>query len=238
MNLNTLDFVTELDGINETIELPTSSWLGSITVSDPMTISCWTYADSTGIGWTYPVTRWDSSTPRGWFFSVLPFTGGSYAGSLRFQYRPHPSGYLDAYSQAGTPFTGDTWHHVAVTLDGTGTKAGTNFYLDGVDVGMAPIGQDGIIGTNITPARPILNGAQPDIGRYQEGKNAELAVFSRKLSAPEILDIYNRGKENPNYNDISDLEHHWMFSELNPVDKENFYNGSNNNMDDTNIIEE
>lgn len=235
---NTLDFVTEFDGVNEYLTLPSSDYLQNLEYTDAFSISVWIYSEpSTG---TEVINKWRNAGPAdGWFMSILnPSSPGIYAGRVRFQLRTNDTSYFDAYSLGAV--SAEEWTHIVVTYNGNGSRTGVTWYINNssslADTG---IGVNALTGGSMITGLPIHVGANTSLGRYSTGKKAELAIFDVELTSGQVNTIYNRGKENPNYNDISGIRHHWMLSELFAVDKIALSNvTTNNNMDSTNIIGE
>lgn len=232
MNIKTGVVSTYFDGTNEYLTIPSSDFLQNLERTDTFSISAWVYPISPSL--TPIITKWDSATPKGWFFMALGYNAvSSFSGTLALQLRPHSSAYLYTYSNDSVIF--NDWNHVLVTSDGTGTKAGTTFYINGVDAGSQVGGNDNLTTGTIVTANPVEVGRNLDTGWYGNGKIAQLAYFNEELTSVNVTTIYNRGKENPNYSDFSSLMGHYRFKSLAPMDLVDGQDGSSSNMDSTNI---
>jgi hypothetical protein len=110
-----------------------------------------------------------------------------YGGKLAFEANDSSGTYR--YHEAGT-ITANVWTHVAAVFNDTTNQL--TFYKDGVQVG-SPISV--AYSLNTTYTNPLYIGKQSytnnDIAF--PGQMDELAIFSRALSAAEILKIYQRG---------------------------------------------
>lgn len=94
-----------------------------------------------------------------------------------------PNRWIDSGFDIGTG-----WHHVAMTIDGTGTAG---FYIDGAHAvskpGTVPVAG---IGTMVTLGGYTVTGTN----RYFNGTLDEPAIYSSVLSASRIQQHYNTGK--------------------------------------------
>ena len=112
-------------------------------------------------------------------FSVSLFSGGG------------NSSFIRAASSYAPPI--GSWHHYAVTYDGSETFAGIKMYVDGVSQTLT----DGSAGTYIgmiNGTRDVYVGTRawgPGQGNF-DGKLDEMHVWrDRELTSAEVLDIYN-----------------------------------------------
>ena len=83
------------------------------------------------------------------------------------------------------------WHHIAVTVD-RGSTSGGVIYVDGQAIAtFNPTSQPGDLGTTA----PLLIGMHPDTSldcNFRGGID-EVSIYSRPLTAAEVLSIYNAG---------------------------------------------
>ena len=82
-----------------------------------------------------------------------------------------------------------TWHHAALTYDGTSTAAGTKLYIDGA-YQTPTVVVNGLI-SSILSASDVEIGFSPISGAYFYGKLDDVRVYNRVLSAAEIAALYN-----------------------------------------------
>ena len=80
----------------------------------------------------------------------------------------------------------DTWHHAAVTFDGTNLS----LYVDGVLEAQAPRTMEASTGV-------MWLGRHTDMARHLNGAMDDVVILDRALSASEIGDVMN-GRFNPN----------------------------------------
>ena len=156
----------ELDGVDDYASLGSS-----ITLSEDSarTISAWFNIDT------------DTGT-RGIIGGSSHYFGVGYAGSLNYlYYYGGASPYPYATYGAGSVNL-DTWHHLAVVDDGTGSASTVVFYLNGVSK----------VATNSTSGN--FDFTFQDIGRkgsdYWPGFVDEIAVWESALTAGQITNIY------------------------------------------------
>ena len=179
------------DGIDDDILLtPPNDF--SFQWTDTWSIDGWVFPQSTSVGIYIALSKWDGSIPRGWFLIILGFSAGL-SGSLRFQLRPGPSGYLDVYSNTGVVF--DQWNHVSVTYDGSGTNAGVTFYINGVATSKpnftSSLGGGPITSGTIINSEPVTINSIPDLGSYAVDYLQSMKVYNKELSSSEVLQNYN-----------------------------------------------
>jgi len=107
-------------------------------------------------------------------------------GSLWFQLADES--YSNFNSKVKVPID-DQWHHVAVTVL-RNSPTGGQFYLDGQAVGEVfdPTGHKG----SLNAVHPLRVGSRSSsVSALFKGCLDEVEIFSRSLSAGEILDLYN-----------------------------------------------
>lgn len=156
-------------------------------------------------GWTSAI---DADAPRTWSFWYQATGasgydcfgghgtgGGNYslltvcmadAGSGTASFGVYTGNLVPINLGASSLYVNSAWHHVAVTYDGTDLI----LYFDGVQVGSASVV---LSTTNTTDKFNLL--AYPASGAYRLdfGKMDETAVWSKALTATEVLELYRRG---------------------------------------------
>lgn len=195
------------DGVNEDL-LVTPSSNFDFEWTDSWSIDAWISPQST-IVIKGGISKWDGSIPRGWFFTVLGFNPSSpFSGSLRFQLRQGPSGYLDSYSNTGVIF--DQWNHVAVTYDGSGTNAGVTFYINGVATSKpnptSSLGAGPITSGTIINSEPVTINSIPDLGAYAVDYLQAIRVWDVVLTPSEINQLTDNISVPQGTNLILDLD--------------------------------
>ncbi len=161
------------DGINDYVEMPIGSLLGSL--SD-ITIATWVnMADST-ISWQR-ILDCGTSSSEGYMF-LCPRTGT--AGPVRFAITPDGGGnesYIDASSTLSAG-----WHHVVATID-SATMTMT-IYIDGA---LAASGPTGTLPRDLgTPTQNWLGRSQYDADGYLKALVADLSLYDRALTLGEV----------------------------------------------------
>lgn len=142
------------------------------------TLEAWIFLDSTPGANRWPAImskRGDPSGLDGFLFSLLPNTG-----EMHIQ--------IDGSNQnPGPVVTPQTWHHVAITRDGTTIT----YYLDGSQGGNANSGNN-----MDSPHALWLGDDEPSPHQHNTAWNGiidEVAVWSECLTAAEIACHYNAG---------------------------------------------
>jgi hypothetical protein len=170
------DFSFNFDGSNDYLEIDAK--LPALTTKS---ISCWVYFDTFAITGTYPNTVWSFTT-----------SSGGNEGHLRIQTDGKLGLYVAAtkYVNANTACSLNTWHHVLITqestgsvyskiyLDGTDVTAGTNtFNFTSTSTGIFTLGQE-------------YDGATPS--DFFDGLIDEVAIWDTALSASDVAKIASK----------------------------------------------
>jgi hypothetical protein len=170
---NAITTSVTLDGVSQYVDCGNSSVLD---VSNTITVIAWFKPQSISV-YGPVVTKLPIDFASGWELAAS-------AGTLRVSLRPGPSANLDL--TAGT-LALNTWFMGAFTFDGTTGK----LYLNGSQTASG------------TPTGPITLNSTQNLwiggrvqGNYFAGDVAQVTVYSRALSAVEILQNFNasRGK--------------------------------------------
>ena len=120
--------------------------------------------------------------------------------------------------------TSTTWHHVAMTYDGSNTAAGMNLYTDG-SLTASATSQAGTYVRLRNTATPLTFGSTEDganVNRRFEDYLADICYFNKELSAAEVLEIFNgtegvvgsgRIKDMNNFSDTSSIVGWWQMGD-------------------------
>jgi hypothetical protein len=82
-----------------------------------------------------------------------------------------------------------TWHHVAMTYDGSSTAAGVHIYIDGVNQTLS-VHADGLA-SSILNSNDMMVGVDAGFGgTYCSGTLDDVRIYNRVLSAAEVSSIY------------------------------------------------
>ena len=169
---NALDF----DGVDEYVEI--AGYKG-VTGSDPRTVAAWIKTNTTG-----EIITWGTnSAGKKWIFRVRDTNGT--AGAIRVEVH---SGYI----VGNTDVRDGDWHHVAAVLqEGDSDVSDVKLYVDGVEetVYSAVIAEpiNTAIGADVKIG--VFSGNGGD--RYFTGQIDDVRIYSRALSATEILNLAN-----------------------------------------------
>ncbi|MFC1787861.1 LamG-like jellyroll fold domain-containing protein [Patescibacteria group bacterium] len=103
----------------------------------------------------------------------------------------HPPSGNRLWVTGDTVLEASTWYHVAFTMDGTGTAAGTKIYVNGQQETLEVL-YDGLI-DGFGNAYMLQIGAAGGGGAQFHGYLDEVAVFDTALSSSEVVTMYNSG---------------------------------------------
>ncbi len=162
----------EFNGTNSYITVPNSPSLSS--PSTAITMSAWVllYGNSK-VGSPFgPVLMKSTESTNAFMYRLI--ASPTYFGAAYNDWNLHQS------AAATIPL--DTWHHVATTFDG----ALHRFYFDG-----EPVESQALALTIAPDTRPLTIGADfPGLFECFWGKIDELRIYNRRLTAPEIAELY------------------------------------------------
>ena len=132
------------------------------------------------VGWELHDGGFGRNVPQMWIVNAFDFFGST-----------------SFYAEGATPVTdGASWHHVAVTYDGSGAYTGLTVYVDGaVSSGLSGGGTNLPTILNNIPLRlgaRSLSGDQPYAGAL-----AEVSLWSTNLSSDQVLYIESNGVTPP-----------------------------------------
>ena len=161
------------DGIDDHVDLPIGSLLGSL--SD-ITVATWVDFSNEGGNWQR-IFDFGTSSSAGYMF-LCPRTGA--AGPIRFAITPTAGGGESFVDTSSTLPSG--WHHVAAVIDSATMTM--SVYVDGAEAASGPtatLPQD--LGA---PTQNWLGRSQYAADGYFNGLIADLSIYRRALSAGEI----------------------------------------------------
>jgi type II secretory pathway pseudopilin PulG len=158
------------DGVDDYVEIPTSSSLQSPAQTNQLTIAGWIYLQSAPSNETYIVSH-----------------------NYRFyEFKITSSRDLSAYLGNGTTYGGysstytvplNEWHFVSLTANGTNVS----FYVDGSLIKTLP--ETVSLGVYNTPLH--IGARSPIEWNYYNGLIDDIRIYNRALSASEISQLYN-----------------------------------------------
>jgi len=124
------------------------------------------------------------------------------------------------------------WHHLVITSDHTTLT--NKIYIDGVS---QTLNLNSVF--SLTTGDSTLN---MDLGAiniyYGDMGLDEVSFYDEYKDATAVLDLYNRGRDNPYYGDISGLRSHYNMDTLDPADSVGGYDAVSIAQDASNIITE
>ena len=162
---NALDF----NGNGDYVEIPHNP---SLSLTDAITISAWTYMRTTASGEMAIVSK------GGWAANDLPYELTETRGDVIF-WQFYDNQGRDTCSP-NSPSAGE-WHHIAGTYDGTIFKC----YIDGV------LGEEWAYAGKMpqNTASVTIGKRSKEAGTYYDGMIDDVAIFNNALSAEEIQTI-------------------------------------------------
>lgn len=147
--------------------------------ADPFTLSCW--VKYTGQNWVPFVAK---RVTGGWNGYLMTCSGSSYIAILR-----DGGGNYAQVATTGINPADNNWHHLVLSYDGSGTRAGMRLYMDGTEPGRSDGGSSSF--------GEISNSADFTIAGdgYSKlvGGVDEVTVYDKALSLAEAQWIYNSG---------------------------------------------
>jgi type II secretory pathway pseudopilin PulG len=168
------------DGINDYVTLPIGSVINSLT---NCTIATWVNWSGSGSSWQRIL---DFGTGTTFYMFLTPNNGTT--GSMRFAITNSGTGGEDQTTVAGSSPLATGWHHIAVTIDATNHIH--TIYLDGALVAQktSATHKPSDLGTT---TNNYLGRSQFSTDPYFNGKLDDVRIYSRVLTAAEILQLAN-----------------------------------------------
>jgi Concanavalin A-like lectin/glucanases superfamily len=188
------------NGTNDYLEALDRPWLNV----ENFSIDAWVKISSPPSGVVSLVDKRQSSPLQGYSFFLYNYLGTQPGSRLGLQLADS-SGYTNYFSPpaiAKTVPEDGKWHLVTVTVVRNSSTCGTAcgmFYLDGIAIGtFNPTDRLGSLNSAGTPLE--IGRQEPGLasqfgGEFFKGGLDELEIFSRALSAQEVLSLYKAGKD-------------------------------------------
>jgi concanavalin A-like lectin/glucanase superfamily protein/F5/8 type C domain-containing protein len=160
------------DGINDYVDLPIGTLIGSLT---DMSVATWVnLADSSS---SYQRIFDFGSTDTGGYMFLAPREGTT--GPIRFAITPAGGTESIVSTTMNLP---SGWHHLAVVIDSASMTA--SVYLDGA---LAASGATATLPQDLgTPTQNWLGRSQYEADGYFTGSLADFSIYNRALSAGEV----------------------------------------------------
>jgi hypothetical protein len=179
-------------GVNDFVDV------GEVDLPSTFSVEAWVFPNDTT---TFQIilSKDNSKNARSYYFEVE--AGGTLAGSVR-----NTGGQFTQYRTTDRVVTQASWQHVVMTYDGSAPIAQKMaFYVDGIRHSISVIGPDGSPGAYDNGGTPEQrDGVSTKIGIITDDINLvdgfnglidELTVYSRVLSAAEIVAVFNAGSQ-------------------------------------------
>jgi hypothetical protein len=179
------------DGTNDTVSLGTQ--INSDITETDITVSFWTYLDSTSgdrafvamssVATGVPLIIWHDAS-----VSVRDNTGAGDVGggtSNAIVVMVSDTSGSKRFSTSNNALSASTWHNVSVVLDVTNNAFYT--YIDGVEEAKY-VSTNTSLGLKSTSNSFIIGGASL---AYLDGRIANFQVYTKALTASEVLQNYN-----------------------------------------------
>ena len=176
-------FSVRFDGIDEYVDCGSNSSL-DLERTDSFSFSAWVNMDLLSTINTIFTKQRFAITPRGYNFQIQT------TGKIRFALSNN--GITNGILIESTPtLSTGSWHHVAVTYDGSSLASGVNFYIDGSAVAKDVAVADTLSATIIIPTVNLNIGARDGSNNFMDGFIDEPAIFFTELTSGEVLEIFN-----------------------------------------------
>jgi len=182
------------DGVNEYITLGDVSEL-QFESNQPWSGSVWFKTTSTATRILFAKREQQTSWPYTYRGYSLTFRqndikfdacNGTNSSALDVRTNKTPGQYSDGQ-----------WHHIAVTVDGSGDASGVQIYVDGVALAMTTV-IDTLGSNTILNSQPFNWGARGGgpgsiISKFFYGNLDEGSMWNKELSQAEVTELYNSG---------------------------------------------
>ncbi len=177
------------DGSDDYVDGGTATAIQSL---DQLSVASWIYIANypvTGDDYIHAIvsTQTDSGTNSGWAFGLGSYADSTKKENLLFEFRNVGNTAWRGSTVSTAELSLNTWYHVVATYDQTNIK----LYIDGV------------LDTTTAQTEAIANGAGLFLGRKYagsatnrnwDGKLDETRIYSRALSADEVVVLYNQSR--------------------------------------------
>jgi len=152
-----------------------------------------------GSGLRELLEKWDSGSTRGY---QLNWDQGT--GNVQFLLSNGPSNQIDVDFTDAALGNSDSWHHIAVSYDGSEAASGISIYIDNSSRSLAT-NADTLSATTLnTEDLAFSNVLSGCVGRFCNG-----AFWSKEISSVEVTSLYNSALPTS----ISDNESWWKLGE-------------------------
>ena len=175
---------TRFDGFDDFVSCGDNDNLsfGNGTTDSPFTITAWINPSDNA---RFRIVFKYGATLKEYFFQTAG--GTKLMASL---YDVNNSASIGRHGSSNIPT--NTWSHVAMTYNGSGSNTGINIYLNGSLNNGSTFGSGSY--TAMSNTSEALEIGRYSTGGYADGGMDEVAVFDAELSASQISDIYGIGK--------------------------------------------
>lgn len=208
---------TRFDGTNEYVNCGNGDIIADGALSASW--SCWVNTTSTVNGMILGRYNGGSTSTVPAIFLV--------GGELRI----YLSNNTSTHRRVSSPINNGEWYNITFIFNGSSSTL--DIYVDGVLSNGALVGT---IPTSIpSSSADNMIGTSSNISAFFDGNIDEVSIYNTELSQQDVTDIYNRGRNNPDYSDIIGIVSHWKMDELNPIDKIGSNDGTSVNQDLTNL---
>ena len=160
--------------------------------TDPFSVSMWVNFDADSSYEILISKIYHSASPlRGWEIQ----RDGS--GKIIFQFiSTWPTNAIDVISTTATIDAADGWTHLLMTYDGSSSASGVTIYLDGSSIALTT-NKDTLSATTINTDSLLIGTRENLSGFFFGGDMDEVGIWSRELTALEVLNLYKGGAGMP-----------------------------------------
>ena len=153
-------------------------------------VSVWVNKESDGNGMVIYGRAEINSPFEGWFVTIRA------NNTVRFVLRSNFTTSGIIVDSTNTVLAADGLTHIAVTYDGTSNASGVNIYIDGVAETTSNVQDNLTTSTQVTGVELQIS-ARDGSSEYFDGIIDELGLWSRALTALEVLNLYKGGAGMP-----------------------------------------
>lgn len=123
----------------------------------------------------------------------ITYRGNTHVGKISFFIRnTNSSSNRIVVSTVNNTYSGNNWHHIVCTYDGSGTASGMNIIIDTVND--TTVVSTGDISGGITNTQKLCIGSRNGVTNYLPGTFGVFRIYAKELSSAEILQNYNATK--------------------------------------------
>ena len=147
---------------------------------DPFSISYWIKTDGSGAGWIV------SKNDAGWHGINNYFRYNKVSLYL------YDSNNIYAEKVLNTRIDDGTWHHVAITYDGSGTATGINYYVDGtLDTNTTIFKNGASLTGSLLESELLTIGGSSQGTQLTNAAIDDLRIHSTKLDTSQVNELFN-----------------------------------------------